>query len=94
MPRVSDEIIVLKKTKLAEMDLIITGFSTSGQQVRVVVKGGRKPGSRRGAHLELFSHTRVLLHQGNSSLLTCTEAELVQPFSGCRSDIEHSAAAA
>ena len=93
MPNISSRLIVLKKTKLAEMDLIITGFSSEGHQVRTVVKGGRKPGSRRGAHLELFSVTQVLHHQGRSSLTTVTEAELIKSHSGCRVDIEHSSAA-
>ena len=93
MPAYSDEIIVLKKTKLAETDLIITGFSASGHQVRAVVKGGRKPGSRRGSHLELYSRSQVLLHRG-SSLDIVTEALLVDSHSGCRQDVEHSAAAA
>jgi DNA repair protein RecO (recombination protein O) len=94
MPNVSAQIIVLKKTKLSEMDLIVTGFSSEGHQVRTVVKGGRKPGSRRGAHLELFSKSQVLLYIGRSSLSTVSEAELVNSHSECRRDIEHTTAAA
>ncbi|MCL2136255.1 MAG: DNA repair protein RecO [Coriobacteriia bacterium] len=94
MPNVSERIIVLKKTKLAEMDLIITGFTESGHQIKTVVKGGRKPGSRRGSHLELFSVSQVLVYQGRSSLTTLSEVELVKSHSGCRVDIEHSSAAA
>jgi len=94
VPNVSDRIIVLKKTKLGEMDLIITAFSESGQQVRAVIKGGRKPGSRRGSHLELFSETQVLLYHGRGALDTVSEAQLVDAHLGCRVDIEHSSAAA
>ena len=94
MPTYSARIIVLKKTKLAEMDLIVTGFNSDGQQLRLVVKGGRKPGSRRGSHLELFCQTDIVMHLGRSSMYTVTEAQLVNPHSGCRLDIEHSAAAA
>jgi DNA repair protein RecO (recombination protein O) len=94
MPTYSARIIVLKKTKLAEMDLIVTGFNSDGQQLRLVVKGGRKPGSRRGSHLELFCQTDIVMHQGRSSMYTVTEAQLVKPHSGCRQDIEHNAAAA
>jgi len=76
------------------MDLIVTGLNATGSQVKAVIKGGRKPGSRRGAHLELFSKTNVLLYQGRSELMTVSEAELVKAHNGCRSDLEHSSAAA
>ena len=94
MPQTMMHLIVLKKTKLAEMDLIITAFSEEGYHVQAVIKGGRKPGSRRGAHLELFCRSQALLHQGRGTLMTVSEAELVNAHAGCRSDIEHSSAAA
>ena len=92
MPTRQAELLVLKKTKLAETDLIITAFSEEGTQVRAVVKGGRKPGSRLGAHLELFTRARVLLYSGRT-LDTVTEAEAIDLHCGCRQDPEHTAAA-
>jgi DNA repair protein RecO (recombination protein O) len=93
MPDQSTTILVLKKTKLAETDLIITGFSDEGHQVRAVVKGARRPGSKLGAHLELYSLTRVLLHKGRN-LDVATEAFGLVSNESCRTDIIHSAAAA
>ncbi|MDR2587236.1 MAG: DNA repair protein RecO [Coriobacteriales bacterium] len=93
MPSESATILVLRKTKLGETDLIITGFSDEGRQVRAVVKGGRKPGSRLGAHLELYSVARVLLHKGRS-LHTVTEVSGLCSNEECRGDVLHSAAAA
>lgn len=84
--------LVLKKTKLGETDLIITGFSEEGVQVRAVAKGARRPGSRLGVHLELFSIARVLIHQGRS-LGIITEAITVCSNEACRSDVLHSAGA-
>ncbi|MDR0308886.1 MAG: DNA repair protein RecO [Coriobacteriales bacterium] len=92
MPTEQAEVLVLKKTKLGETDLIVTCFADSGTQVRAVVKGGRKPGAKLGAHLELFSHSRVLLYKG-SRLDTVTEAEVVEAHRDCLQDPEHTAAA-
>ena len=85
--------LVLKKTKLGETDLIITGFSEEGVQVRAVAKGARRPGSRLGVHLELFSIARVLIHQGRN-LGIIIEASTVCSNESCRSDVFHSAGAA
>ena len=89
----STTILVLKKTKLGETDLIITGFSEEGVQIRAVAKGARKPGSRLGVHLELFSQAKVLIHQGRN-LGIITEASTVCSNEACRSDVLHSAGAA
>jgi DNA repair protein RecO (recombination protein O) len=93
MPDYPAQILVLKKTKLGETDLIITGFSDEGKQVRAVAKGARKPGSKLGAHLELYEVARVLLHNGRS-LDVVVEAQTVLSNEPCRSDVAHSAGAA
>ncbi len=84
--------LVLKKTKLAETDAIITMLSEEGLQVRAVAKGVRKPGNRIGARLEPFSEVDVLLHRGRS-LDVVTEVRSVQTNADCRTDIEKSSAA-
>ncbi|MDR2196598.1 MAG: DNA repair protein RecO [Coriobacteriales bacterium] len=93
MPDYSTTILVLKKTKLGETDLIITGFTDEGRQVRAVAKGARRPGSRLGVHLELYSETRVLLHRGRN-LDIVTEASRLCGNEACRADVLHSAGAA
>ena len=85
--------LVLKKTKLGETDLIITGFSDEGLQIRAVAKGARKPGSRLGAHLELYSIARILMYEG-SNLGIIREATTVAGNEACRADVLHSAGAA
>lgn len=89
----STTLIVLKKTKLGETDLIINGFCEQGHQIRAVAKGARKPGSKLGVHLELYSQTRVLVSKGRS-LGIITEAQTVRSNESCRSDVLHSAGAA
>lgn len=58
--------IVLRKTKLAEKDLIVTILDESGSLVRAVAKGARKPGGSYAARLELFSIVDLMLAQGKS----------------------------
>jgi DNA repair protein RecO (recombination protein O) len=93
MPSYAVPIIVLKKTKLGETDLIITGFSDEGRQIRAVAKGGRKPGSKLGVHLELYSIAQVLLHRGRNLDIITEASDLVSNRS-CRVDVLHSAGAA
>ena len=89
----STSIVVLKKTKLGETDLIITGFSEEGDQIRAVAKGARRPGSKLGAHLELYSIARVLVYQkGNLGIIR--EASTIASNEACRQDVSHSAGAA
>ena len=45
---------MLGHTKLAEQDLILTLLSETGEQLRAVAKGARKPGGRLAARVELF----------------------------------------
>ncbi|MDR3053551.1 MAG: DNA repair protein RecO [Coriobacteriales bacterium] len=87
------EVLVLKKTKLGETDLILTLLSREGAQIRAVAKGARKPGSRLATHLELYGVASVLLH-GGKNLDIVTEAQMLCANEGCRADVEHSAGAA
>ncbi|NLG10705.1 MAG: DNA repair protein RecO [Coriobacteriaceae bacterium] len=93
MPTYSARALVLKKTKLGETDLIITLFSEVGKQLRAIAKGSRRPGSKLGAHLELYSAVDLLVHTGRS-LDVITEVRSWVTNEACRRDIEHSAGAA
>ncbi len=69
--------IVLDKTKLGEMDLILTLLASDGRQLRAVGKGARKPGSRLAARCELGSEADLLIARGRS-LDVIAEARLVR----------------
>ena len=84
--------IVLGKTKLAEQDLILTMIADTGEQVRAVAKGARKPGSRLAARSELFFAVDVLLSQGRG-LAILTEAQVTDARRGLLGDPERVAAA-
>lgn len=79
--------IVLDQTKLAEQDLILTMLASTGEQVRAVAKGARKPGGRLAARVELFSETDFLIAQGRS-LGIVSEAGLVDAHARLRGDLD------
>ena len=58
--------LVLKKTKLAEKDLVVSLLSEDGSLVQAVAKGARKPGGSYAARLELFAAVDAMLARGRS----------------------------
>jgi DNA repair protein RecO (recombination protein O) len=80
------EAIILKRSDFGEADRLLTFFTPHRGKLRAVAKGARKPGSRKSGHLELFSHTRLLLARGRN-LDIVTQAETVEPFLQLRDDL-------
>lgn len=85
--------LVLDKTKLSEQDLIVTLLLESGEQVRAVARGARKPGSRLAARTELFCEVDVLV-RGGKNLATICEAELMHPRTCLGYEVNQMSAAA
>ena len=85
--------IVLDHTRLGEQDLIIRTLAENGCLLEAVAKGGRKPGSKVAARVELFSECDLLVASGRGSLVTVAESALVNPHAGLRGDYERTAAA-
>lgn len=92
MPSYSARVLVLRKTKLGETDLILTMLAEDGRQLRAVAKGARKPGSRFGARLEAGAVADLLLHTGRT-LDHISEAESLEAHAGLREDYERSTGA-
>lgn len=92
-PTYTTRVIVLRKTKLGESDLIVTMVDEAGRQLRAVAKGARKPNSPFASRLELYSECDVLLASGRS-LDIVKEARLVASNDRARRDMEHAACAA
>lgn len=86
------DVLVLRKTKLGESDLILTCLASDGQQIRFVAKGARKPGNTFSSRLELFSAAHVLLVRGKS-LDVVKEVRLIDGFGQVRTDLTKSTAA-
>ena len=85
--------IVLRKTKLAETDLIVTLLADDGTQRRAVAKGARKPSSTFASRLELYAEADLLCSVGRS-LDMVKEARLVRPNVRLRSSVELASCAA
>ena len=60
--------LVLDRTKLGEQDLILTCLTDTGEELRAVAKGARRPGGRLAARTELFSEVDMLVAEGNPFL--------------------------
>ncbi len=84
--------MVLDRTALGEQDLILTLLSDAGEELRVVAKGGRKPGGRLASRSELFCETDFLLAKGRN-LDVVSEATVHDAHGAIRGDLERVSAA-
>lgn len=81
------EAVVLRRTDLGEADRILTLYTPTFGKLRAVAKGVRKPASKLGGHLELFTRVKLLLARGRN-LDVITGAETVDAYRGLR-DMGH-----
>ena len=86
-------VIVLRKTKLGESDLILSLLAQDGSQIRAVAKGARKPTSQFSSRLELGAEADVLFAKGRS-LDIVKEVRLIAGNTAVRESIERASAAA
>ena len=89
----SERVIVLRKTRLREADLILTMLGEDGRQLRAVAKGALKPTSSFASRLELYAESRVLLIEGRT-LDIVKEARLEDAHAPLRFDYMRSVFAA
>ena len=85
-------VVVLKKTKLREKDLIVTMLDESGMLRQAVAKGARRPGGSFAARLELFSVVDGWFVEGRS-LDVVTDAKFASGYEMGSFDIEQAACA-
>ena len=83
---VRTEAVVLRRHDLGEADRIITLYTASGGKLRAVAKGVRRPTSRLGGHLELFTCCQVMLARGRN-LDIITQVETIDPHVGIRENL-------
>ena len=88
-----ERVIVLRKTRLREADLVVTLLAEDGRQIRAVAKGALKPSGSFASRLELYSCADVLLVKGRS-LDIVKEARLVDAHAQLRFDFDRSVCAA
>ncbi|MDO8673904.1 MAG: DNA repair protein RecO [Dehalococcoidia bacterium] len=82
----STEAIILRRTDLGEADRIVTIYTPQLGKVKVVAKGVRKTTSRLAGHVELFSHSTLLLARGQN-LDILTQAQTIESFLPIRDDL-------
>jgi DNA repair protein RecO (recombination protein O) len=86
-PRLSrTEAVVLRRHDLGEADRIVTLYTLHQGKVRAIAKGVRRPTSRLGGHLELFTRSHVMLARGRN-LEIITQVDTIEPYMGLRSDL-------
>jgi DNA repair protein RecO (recombination protein O) len=78
--------IVLRRHDFGEADRLLTLYTPGLGKIRAIAKGVRRPKSRLGGHVELFTHVNVLLAHGRN-LDIVTQAESVRPFMHLRDDL-------
>lgn len=82
----SDQAITLKRFNYKEADRIITVFFKTYGKLSIQAKGVRKTTSRKGPHLEPFSHSKLHLVK-TKFLPLVTQAETIQAFPSLREQL-------
>jgi DNA repair protein RecO (recombination protein O) len=86
-PRVyQTEAIVIKRTKLGEADRILTLYTPDLGKIKAVAKGTRRPKSKLGGHVELLTHSLLMLARGRN-LDIITQAQTIDNFLPLRDDL-------
>ncbi len=80
------EAVVLKRTDFGEADRMLTIFTPGLGKLRVLAKGIRRPLSKMAGHLELFTHSQLLLAKGRNIDLI-TQSETITSFPALREDL-------
>jgi DNA repair protein RecO (recombination protein O) len=80
------EAIILRRQDFGEADKLLTVYTPGSGKNRVLAKGVRKPKSRKGGHVELLTHTNLLIAKGKS-LDIVTQAETMHSFLPIRREL-------
>ncbi len=81
------EAIIIKRIKLGEADRILTIYTPGLGKVKAVAKGTRRPQSKLGGHVELLTHSRLMLARGRN-LDIITQAQTINNFLPIKDDLE------
>lgn len=80
--------IVLKAYNFRETSRIITFFSKDFGKLKLLAKGIRKPGSKFGASLELFTHSSVIFYKKETKeIYTLSDSHIIHSFDRLRSNL-------
>jgi DNA repair protein RecO (recombination protein O) len=81
--------VVIGRRALGESDRLVTFYTREFGKVRGVAKSARRPRSRVGSALELFTQGQLLFFETErSELVQVDHFDIVRPFVGVREDLE------
>jgi DNA repair protein RecO (recombination protein O) len=80
------EAIIIRKTKLAEADRILSLYTPDLGKVDAVAKGVRRPKSKMAGHLELLTHSRIRLARGRN-LDTIIGSQTIESYLAIKNDL-------
>ena len=95
MPARESEALILRSFPLGEGDRLVSFLSRSEGRLRGVATGARKPKSRFGSTLELFSYVRMWYYERETrELVRINQCELIESFLDVQRDYAASLALA
>ena len=81
--------IVIKTQRFRETSRIVTLFTKKFGKIKVIAKGIRRPNSRFGSSLELFTNCNITFYKREGKdLYTISEGNVVHPFTELKSNLE------
>lgn len=87
-PRVyQTEAIIIRRIKLGEADRILTLYTPTLGKLKAVAKGTRRPKSKLGGHVELLTHSLLMLARGRN-LDIITQAQTINNFLPLKDNLE------
>jgi len=87
-PRVyQTEAVIIKRIKLGEADRIITFYTPGYGKLKAIAKGTYRPKSKLGGHVELLTHSKLLIAKGRN-LDIITQAETINSFITIKDDLD------
>ncbi len=87
------EAIILQHSDWGEADRLLRLFTRENGKLRAIAKGARKMQSRKAGHLEPFMRSSLMLAKGHDMWIV-TQAEVIDPYSSLRENLELTARAA
>lgn len=79
--------IVLRHSDWGEADRLVSLYTLAQGKLRAIVKGARKPTSRKAGHLEPFTHVKLQLARGRDLYLV-SQVDTLEAFLPLRDDLE------
>jgi DNA repair protein RecO (recombination protein O) len=87
------EAVVITHRDYGEADRILRAFTADLGKISIIAKGVRKSGSRKAPHIEPFTHSTLVLAQGQSFWIL-TQAETIDQFSTLAASLSRTGLAA